>query len=95
MVSHEEKEENKVTNIEIEEEKTLAEANNRPIDIAVNGLLFEFFRDDASPSVKEDHFQRGLNRAGNVAYICYNKDSGKFTSIFLQMKHESDIHVLR
>ncbi len=61
----------------------------------MNGLLFEFFRDDASLTVKEDHLARGLNKAGNVIYICYNKDSGKFTSVLVQMKETQDIHVIK
>lgn len=73
----------------------MPQANNRPIDIAVNGLLFEFFRDDASISAKEEHFTRGLNRAGNVIYLCYNKDSGRFSSVYLQMKQMRDVHVLK
>lgn len=84
-----------MVNLEIQDEKILPQANNRRIDIAVNGLLFEFFRDDASLAAKEEHFSRGLNKAGNVIYICYNKDSGRFSSVSLQMKEMRDIHVLK
>ena len=63
--------------------------------MAINGYLFEFFRDDISITDKLNHFTRGYNKSGNVTYICYNRDSGRFSSVFIQMQNVSSVHTIK